>query len=224
MPGLLAIPTRLAVHARYYSRGPPRNGGGRRVWHAEHTTRLARWRELPAAPHDPRPEHAGPGQRPKRGRVPQAVPPQNDVQARDTGNMASNPTLVQGAYWEQRRSSAQRRYLRACETLAHLRKLAQSTPLQVNSGAQPVNVVGGVPVPAVETLIEGGTIGAQPGGRLAQQGRRSRRRELDNAPSAQNRQRACAPGRGCSIRRAPAELARATRQAGGPPQEPPACR
>lgn len=80
-----------------------------------------------------------------------------DVQRRYTANMASNPTLEQGTYWEKRLSSAQRRYLRACETLARVRKLAQAVPLQVNIGAQQVNVVGGVPAPAAPpaTVLDG---------------------------------------------------------------------
>jgi hypothetical protein len=49
-------------------------------------------------------------------------------------------------HWERRLSSAQARYLRACETLARIRKLARSTPaLQVNiaaDGGQQVNVAG----------------------------------------------------------------------------------
>ncbi len=47
-------------------------------------------------------------------------------------------------HWERRLSSAQARYLRACETLARIRKLARSTPaLQVNiaaDGGQQINV------------------------------------------------------------------------------------
>ncbi len=47
---------------------------------------------------------------------------------------------------ERRLSSAQTRYLRACETLARIRKLARSTPaLQVNiaaDGGQQINVAG----------------------------------------------------------------------------------
>jgi hypothetical protein len=48
--------------------------------------------------------------------------------------------------WERRLSAAQARYLRACETLARIRKLARSTPaLQVNiaaDGGQQINVAG----------------------------------------------------------------------------------
>ena len=45
------------------------------------------------------------------------------------------------AYWEQRLSAAQRRYLRAVESLARLRKLNLPT-LQVNIGHNQVNLVG----------------------------------------------------------------------------------
>ena len=49
-------------------------------------------------------------------------------------------------HWERRLSAAQARYLRACETLARIRKLAHSTPaLQVNiaaDGGRQINVAG----------------------------------------------------------------------------------
>jgi hypothetical protein len=49
------------------------------------------------------------------------------------------------AHWEKRLSAAQRRYLRACESLARIRKLARTTPaLQVNiatHGGQQVNLL-----------------------------------------------------------------------------------
>ena len=48
-------------------------------------------------------------------------------------------------HWERRLSAAQRRYLRACESLARVRKLGRTTPaLQLNiatHGGQQVNVV-----------------------------------------------------------------------------------
>jgi hypothetical protein len=47
--------------------------------------------------------------------------------------------------WERRLSAAQRRFLRACETLARIRKLARTTPaLQVNiaaDGGQQINLL-----------------------------------------------------------------------------------
>ena len=52
-------------------------------------------------------------------------------------------TLTVGMYWEKRLTAAQKRFTRACETLARVRKLARNTPaLQVNiaaNGGQQVN-------------------------------------------------------------------------------------
>ena len=46
------------------------------------------------------------------------------------------------AYWDRQLSAAQRRFLRACTTLARIRKMAGRTPelMQLNIGAQQVNV------------------------------------------------------------------------------------
>jgi len=51
-------------------------------------------------------------------------------------------TLAQGAYWNRQLSAAQHRFLRACTTLARVRKMAGRTPelMQVNIGAQQLNV------------------------------------------------------------------------------------
>jgi len=51
-------------------------------------------------------------------------------------------TLDVGAYYERRLSAAQGRFLRACATLARIRKIARRTPelMQLNIGAQQVNV------------------------------------------------------------------------------------
>lgn len=51
-------------------------------------------------------------------------------------------TIDQGVYYERRLSAAQRRFLRACTTLARIRKMAGRTPelMQLNIGAQQVNV------------------------------------------------------------------------------------
>ena len=57
-------------------------------------------------------------------------------------------TLTLGDYWERRLSAAQRRYLRACETLARVRRLLRPT-IQVNlaaEGGQQVNIAGDVGV------------------------------------------------------------------------------
>ena len=48
-----------------------------------------------------------------------------------TAALSGSHGLVQGAYWDKRLSSAQRRYLRAIETLARVRRLALPM-LQVN--------------------------------------------------------------------------------------------
>jgi hypothetical protein len=58
--------------------------------------------------------------------------------------MKQSITLTLGVYWEKRLSAAQRRFTRACETLARVRKLSRNTPaLKFNiatSGGQQVNV------------------------------------------------------------------------------------
>lgn len=50
-------------------------------------------------------------------------------------------TLNQGLYWEKRLTTVQRRYLRALETLARVRRVLRPQALQVNIGAQQVNVL-----------------------------------------------------------------------------------
>jgi hypothetical protein len=58
--------------------------------------------------------------------------------------MKQSITLTLGIYWEKRLSTAQRRFARACETLARVRRLSPNTPaLQFNiaaAGGQQVNV------------------------------------------------------------------------------------
>ena len=65
----------------------------------------------------------------------------------------TNVTLAGGTidalnYWERCLNASQRRYLRACETLARVRKIVRRTPaLQINiaaQGGQQVNVAGDV--------------------------------------------------------------------------------
>lgn len=55
-------------------------------------------------------------------------------------------TLTKADFWEKRISAAQRRFLRACETLARVRRLARNVPaLQVNintPNGQQVNIAG----------------------------------------------------------------------------------
>lgn len=68
----------------------------------------------------------------------------NLVELSYSGTLAQSHTLTLGMYWEKRLSAAQRRFTRACETLARVRKLSRNTPaLQFNlatSGGQQVNV------------------------------------------------------------------------------------
>lgn len=55
-------------------------------------------------------------------------------------SVEGNFNMRQGEYWERRVSSAQRRYLRAIETLARVRRM-RLPAMQVNIGAQQVNQV-----------------------------------------------------------------------------------
>lgn len=70
---------------------------------------------------------------------------QNIVEMKHSHATTGQHALVQGEYWDKCLSSAQRRYLRACETLARVRKLTLGTlALQVNiaaAGGQQVNVM-----------------------------------------------------------------------------------
>jgi len=62
--------------------------------------------------------------------------------------MERSITLTQADYWDRHLAAAQRRYLRACEALARVRRLLHPT-LQVNiaaQGGQQVNVSGDVRV------------------------------------------------------------------------------
>jgi hypothetical protein len=55
--------------------------------------------------------------------------------------MRGSLTIKQGDYWERKLTMTQRRYLRACETLARVRRLL-IPPLQVNVARKQVNVAG----------------------------------------------------------------------------------
>jgi hypothetical protein len=48
--------------------------------------------------------------------------------------------ISQADYWDRALSAAQRRYLRAIESLARVRRLLHPNAVQVNIGAQQVNV------------------------------------------------------------------------------------
>jgi hypothetical protein len=68
----------------------------------------------------------------------------NLVELSYSNTLKQSITLTLGMYWEKRLTAAQRRFTRACETLARVRKLSRNTPaLQFNiatSGGQQVNV------------------------------------------------------------------------------------
>ena len=68
----------------------------------------------------------------------------NLVELSYSNTMKQSITLTLGIFWEKRLSAAQRRFTRACETLARVRKLSRNTPaLQFNiaaSGGQQVNL------------------------------------------------------------------------------------
>lgn len=70
----------------------------------------------------------------------------NLVELNYSSVMKQSITLTLGAYWEKRLTAAQKRFTRACESLARVRKLSRNTPaLQVNiaaNGGQQVNVAG----------------------------------------------------------------------------------
>lgn len=63
-----------------------------------------------------------------------------------TGLNSGGMTLDRASFWEKRISAAHGRYLRACETLARVRRLTRNNPaLQVNIAAQDgkqVNIAG----------------------------------------------------------------------------------
>jgi len=68
----------------------------------------------------------------------------NMLELRYTCAVDKGMTALQGDFWNRRLAASQRRYLRACETLARIRKMVRTTPaLQVNiatAGGQQVNV------------------------------------------------------------------------------------
>ena len=68
----------------------------------------------------------------------------NLVELSYSNTMKQSTTLTLGIFWEKRLTAAQRRFTRACETLARVRKLSRNTPaLQFNiaaDGGQQVNL------------------------------------------------------------------------------------
>lgn len=66
------------------------------------------------------------------------------VEVRYTGFINKGGPFDEGNYWERKLSATQRRYLRACETLARVRKITGST-YQINiahDGGQQINGAG----------------------------------------------------------------------------------
>jgi hypothetical protein len=69
----------------------------------------------------------------------------NLVEYRHVNTMKQSITLTVGAYWDKRLSMAQKRFIRACESLARVRLLSRRVPVQVNiaaPGGQQINVAG----------------------------------------------------------------------------------
>lgn len=66
------------------------------------------------------------------------------LEINSAGKLCESHSLEAGLYWDRRLTGAQRRFRRACETLARVRKLSRNTPaLQFNiatSGGQQVNL------------------------------------------------------------------------------------
>ncbi len=60
-------------------------------------------------------------------------------------------TVPQADFWDRTLSAAQRRHLRAVETLARVRHLLRPGTVQVNIGAQQVNVAGGMTAGKLES-------------------------------------------------------------------------
>jgi len=72
----------------------------------------------------------------------------NLTEYRHTKIMQQSITLTLGIYWDKRLTGAQRRFTRACESLARVRRLSRRIPIQVNiatQGGQQINVAGGDP-------------------------------------------------------------------------------
>lgn len=67
----------------------------------------------------------------------------NMVECKHSNLMQQSITLTLGIFWEKRLTAAQRRFTRACESLARVRRLSRRIPVQVNiatQGGQQVNV------------------------------------------------------------------------------------
>lgn len=69
----------------------------------------------------------------------------NLVEYRHVNIMKQSISLNVGGYWDKRLSMSQRRFTRACESLARVRRLSRRIPIQVNiaaNGGQQLNVAG----------------------------------------------------------------------------------
>lgn len=69
----------------------------------------------------------------------------NLLEYRHVNIMKQSISLNVGSYWDKRLSMSQRRFTRACESLARVRRLSHRIPIQVNiatQGGQQVNVAG----------------------------------------------------------------------------------
>jgi hypothetical protein len=62
------------------------------------------------------------------------------VELKHVNNTRGSTGIPQADYWDRTLSAAQRRYLRAIETLARVRRLLRPSAVQVNIGTQQVNV------------------------------------------------------------------------------------
>jgi len=68
-----------------------------------------------------------------------------DIERRYSSVHEGGMTLAQADWWERRLSAAEGRYLRACESLARVRRLLHHRPVQVNiaaAGGKQVNLAG----------------------------------------------------------------------------------
>jgi len=65
----------------------------------------------------------------------------NDLERRYTSVTQAGQTINQADYWERRLAASQRRYLRACETLARVQRM-DLPAIQINVAEQQVNVQG----------------------------------------------------------------------------------
>lgn len=65
----------------------------------------------------------------------------NDLERRYTSVTQAGQTINQADYWERRLAASQRRYLRACETLARVQRM-DLPAIQINVAEQQVNMQG----------------------------------------------------------------------------------